>query len=576
MRWKEVLNESPKTYLPMFQGILDIDMGEQMNAQIARTIPLDIKLAEEKLKRRDRVTWFLRWSRLRYVRSMIDNARGKHLDVEEAGQKMIAQLEALNAKYMRECGMADENDFDQNARYAYNLTSLAHFVGIPAQKVQDVQWNRQKPEDLAKELQDAEAEWQAKRKQELDPDDEEVFLELGGGWAWYDLQTPTCDREAGAMGHCGNAGGTSDQTILSLRRRMDNGKVRPSLTFILKDDGWLGEMKGRANEKPAKQYHEAIKALLMDPRIVGIDGGGYAPENNFDLADLDDENWVEQLKNKKPGMRGAAFLYDDWVKRGRPEGSEKERISEKIRDSLKDRGYDYRKLMMDEGVIRVDSWKTRGEYIDVYNSYTKMIHYFFFEELADEIERETLMPEARASNIAKAAAAHMYNRMFDNMLPYDCEYEVNMTSEGADMHPEWKDGKLVLDLSIEDYLYLFLDEEDANQRSWGRGRIEHLDDVTESGSDLDDFGLWDDESIPPIEHAILRYVQQVEKSYEPVRRSYGEKKRVIPRIPAHLIQDIVAEYSGDAANMGSDNPTQPHPDQYEFDFQSPNHGKVNF
>lgn len=575
MRWKELLTESPKTYLPMFQAILDLDMGEETNEQNERTIPLDIKLAEEKLKRKDRVVWYLRWLRLRYVTGMIDSAMGSHLDVEEAGRELIEKLKVLRTKYMRECGMADENDYDANAGWAYNLSNLAHFVGTPSQKLQAIQWNRQKPEDLMNELRAAEEEWQESRKQELEPGDEKVFLDLGDGWAWYNLETPTCDREAKAMGHCGNAGGTYDQTILSLRRKLDNGNVRPSLTFILKDDGWLGEMKGRANEKPNAKYHEAIKALLLDPRIVGIDGGGYAPENNFALDDLEDEAWVEQLKQKKPGMRGAAYLYDEWVKAGQPENTTMARIADKIRDSLKERGYSYHKLLMGEGVIRVDSWKSRDAYLDVYHSYTKMLHDFFFEELADEIERETLMPERKARNIATAAANALYDKMFDELLTYDCEYEVNQGSESADMYPRWKDGKIVLDLSIEDYLYLFLEDEDANDRSWGRGRIEHLDDVVEGHHDLSDVGIFQDDSIPPLEHGILRYIDAVEKSYEPVRRSYGNVKRKIPRIPSHLVQEIIAEFSGEASKL-SDSPTEHDPNQLEFDFQSPDHGKVNF
>ena len=106
------------------------------------------------------------------------------------------------------------------------------------------------------------------------------------------------------MGHCGNAPRQhTDDVILSLRKVVVSGSDKyhiPHLTFILNGDGELTEMKGRANEKPAKKYHPYIIKLLLNDAIKGIKGGGYAPENNFSLHDLD-ENVRKDLMRKSEG-----------------------------------------------------------------------------------------------------------------------------------------------------------------------------------------------------------------------------------------------------------------------------------
>jgi hypothetical protein len=70
----------------------------------------------------------------------------------------------------------------------------------------------------------------------------------------------------------------------------------------------LGEMKGRNNDKPIEKYHPYIVALLKQPFIKGIVGGGYAPENNFSLADLPDDQ-TEALVKMKPSLADLATSY---------------------------------------------------------------------------------------------------------------------------------------------------------------------------------------------------------------------------------------------------------------------------
>lgn len=158
------------------------------------------------------------------------------------------------------------------------------------------------PSYTDKELQEESDRWHeelAARKSEMPSEDYEVFLPLHGqweGWNWVSLGRGYCSQEAKAMGHCGNAGAREGDDIISLRD--PHGKAH--LTFIL-NDGMLGEMKGRANNKPSRKYHAAIVELLKHPEIHSIRGGGYAPENNFSLDDLTDAE-RKQVKEFKPDV----------------------------------------------------------------------------------------------------------------------------------------------------------------------------------------------------------------------------------------------------------------------------------
>jgi hypothetical protein len=167
----------------------------------------------------------------------------------------------------------------------------------------------------------------AAKKATMPSEEYEVFIDLKGpwqGWKWVLLGRGYCPEEAKAMGHCGNSGAREGDDILSLRD--PEGKAH--LTFIV-NDGILGEMKGRANGKPSKRYHPAIIELLKHPEIKSVRGGGYAPERNFSLKDLSEQE-RKQLETAKPDI-GSPIMY--MLKSGKKEelaaelGVEPEEIS---------------------------------------------------------------------------------------------------------------------------------------------------------------------------------------------------------------------------------------------------------
>lgn len=121
-----------------------------------------------------------------------------------------------------------------------------------------------------------------------------LLIDLGGGWKWVALDRGYCEREGKAAGHCGNIGAGEYDNIYSLRDDRD----QVHLTFV-SNGGVLGEMKGRGNSKPSSRYHSAILKLLLSDNIGAIEGGGYAPENNFSLSDLSKSD-QELVRSKKP------------------------------------------------------------------------------------------------------------------------------------------------------------------------------------------------------------------------------------------------------------------------------------
>ena len=122
------------------------------------------------------------------------------------------------------------------------------------------------------------------------------------GWKWLSLRRATCEEEAEAGGHCGNSDYQEGDNILSLR----DPQNLVHLTFVV-NNKILREMKGYANNKPSKKFHPAIIALLQSEYVGSVAGGGYLPENNFMLSDLDKET-REKLIKKKPYL-GEPFKY---------------------------------------------------------------------------------------------------------------------------------------------------------------------------------------------------------------------------------------------------------------------------
>ena len=157
--------------------------------------------------------------------------------------------------------------------------------------------------DMLHQANDVAEKRAADNPQLVEPDGKKL-MDTGDGYAWYSLGKGSCPKEAKAMGHCGNAESEEEgDDILSLRKEKKVGDKtyhEPHLTFI-NNNGDLGEMKGRGNEKPAERYHKHIIPLLESDHVKALMGGGYRADSNFSLKDLPEDK-QKRLLNKKPDI----------------------------------------------------------------------------------------------------------------------------------------------------------------------------------------------------------------------------------------------------------------------------------
>lgn len=316
---RTVLTEAPD-YLQMFAKVIAekpvedslADLGltpEQQDAYnqrrsdgIKESILEEIKWAKKILRRQDRIIWYLRLYRLRYLST--------NPAAVEAEMAVFAKKGCDDVRDVKTYAIPNAGN-----NWRTMKTSLEHFSSmferIPNLETVVFEW--QSPNTVFTKLYDIENQWKQKRKGAIAHNEEDtVYIQFTDGFAWVLLDRASCDEEGDAMGHCGNRGSPKGgDRILSLRKpiMIDNEKHwQPSLTFILKRDGMLGEMKGKGNEKPAERYHRYIITLLESDIVKGIVGGGYMPQNNFSMSDLPEED-ADRLMEKKPDLATFLFYY---------------------------------------------------------------------------------------------------------------------------------------------------------------------------------------------------------------------------------------------------------------------------
>ena len=326
-------------------------MDTMVNADIISQERANEKLKEVKavLKRADRIIWWLRWWRIRYTGEVIDakiqevsnkwefvqSGRDPGPDAPQSEEEMKQQVQQLENLYKKitkkdfDFYLNKETGLNREFAGAFNILTLGnHWSTMFEQspQVNAVEWEANlTPIELLRRLERAEEEWKQKQREDIEPEPDDQIIIDYGKYAWVKLDREYCELEGRAMGHCGNTATPKEgDRILSFRTKVSGGKQRPHLTFILDKNGYLGEMKGRANEKPSEKYHPYIIDLLQKDFVKGIKGGGYLPESNFSITDLDQEQ-MNALISKKPFLITPEEAYTYAVEKveGRwPEGEE--------------------------------------------------------------------------------------------------------------------------------------------------------------------------------------------------------------------------------------------------------------
>lgn len=363
-----------KTYENMFKNYIDID------PLIAPKIKQHIKWAIQNLKKTDRIVWFLRFIRI-IIAGEIDQRQQAinaapslktpiKFDASEVSISVSNKLKDKPITYKQKeiiglnkrlgQNFYDIPDTPQKIRTLQD--KLSHFLSLPIPSIQTIIWNSQSPNELLAEFKESEKEWQESSSERNQityrkGNEPTKIIDFHDGYAWFDLEKGYCDKEAAAMGHCGN-GQYKNGTILSLRKLVSDGDKTswyPVLTFI-SDNGVLGEMKGRNNNKPVEKYHPYIIALLKSDYVTEIQGGGYMPEHNFKLSDLTSEEQTELLK-LKPDL---GDVYDMWKKDGLTK-----RVLNRLISTLDSRGFPTNNIRYDKenNCFIVNEWEDFDAFI---------------------------------------------------------------------------------------------------------------------------------------------------------------------------------------------------------------------
>ncbi len=306
-----------QNYEAMFDGLL------RLNPQLRQQIAVQIDWARRVLKKNDRIVWFLRWVKLWFLSAGVTGMPSTNpANTTAAGVTGLGNIPAPTGGL---AGMQQHNRRFGTAYGTGDLMSapalkqqLGHFLSLPVPEIQSHVFQTERPRQLFDLFGRFEAVWRQRIEEEkslITPESsDEILIAFPDGFAWWLLPRGGCPAEAQAMGHCGNVPSERPgDRILSLRRKVQRGDIvrwYPVATFILDRDGQLGEMKGRGNDKPSPKYHPYIVQLLRHHLITGIKGGGYMPENNFSMSDLDPVT-REQLIREKPELKGLLGYYEE-------------------------------------------------------------------------------------------------------------------------------------------------------------------------------------------------------------------------------------------------------------------------
>jgi len=296
-------------FLTALANIVEAGRKERFQELFTKTSEETQKRAEQwvdwsmkTLEKDDRIMWFLKKARL--TDKEFQKTASKDWNAEKGKRGGYANqtdpVKWLETKLEHYLSNAKTNEFKTVLKYQFKPDALTADV----------------LEELAAAEKADEAKGVEEAKRYLEPG-AETFLKINDKWEWQTIPEGFCLLEGAAMRHCGNKPSVKPgDIIISLREKVSyKGRElwKPHLTFI-SNNGVLGETKGYANSKPDEKFHKMIVALLLDPRITRIKGGGYATKNNFKLKDLSEEN-ANILKTKKPEFFGKKVDLDELIER---------------------------------------------------------------------------------------------------------------------------------------------------------------------------------------------------------------------------------------------------------------------
>jgi len=336
---RQELTENRKTYKQMMQGVIGV-YQKYAPDQIPK-IERIISGIQKTYKRSDRIIWALRWLRYNLVLELKDYISALPEDEKDTVSQWIEKTTKKLENEFISKGSIDPYVVQETARVLTSnvfINSMVHYMAYTDRQsdnyiaaIDDYQFLWQTPNTVITDLSKFEYEWKETRSRELEHastayEGAEKIIDFPDGFAWWNTNESSCSKEGSAMGHCGNNQGSRNphDKLLSLRQDVTRGGNTyqiPYLTFILDEDGYLGEMKGRNNQKPSEKYFPYIVALLKSKYVDGIKGGGYDPANNFHISDLPN-NVRDELISINPDFETFSDKADRYISDGDDDGLE--------------------------------------------------------------------------------------------------------------------------------------------------------------------------------------------------------------------------------------------------------------
>jgi hypothetical protein len=310
----------------LMEGVKDRYMAQMMavpaalrdSAPMKQEMANDVDWAIRVLKRQDRIVWYLRLKRIDRAAAQRNFLERQNLTPEQQAQakELNDWIVAEGSRLLQKMG---EPQFKDGERWNMSLglgfeREIGHFMGMNLPKINQIVFGWQNPELLIREMSEIEKEWQKQVKGLIgNQEGIEKIIEFPDGSAWFNLHRMRCSVEANAMGHCGNSQDIARErdTLLSFRvpKQVEGQTMwEPHMTFVLDtENGMLGEMKGKSNNKPVERYYPYIIKLLEHPLVKGIRGGGYEAHKNFTLGDLPQPE-ADRLAQMKPGLADPPYI----------------------------------------------------------------------------------------------------------------------------------------------------------------------------------------------------------------------------------------------------------------------------
>lgn len=276
-------------------------------------VDLHIHKARKAFKKKDKILWYLRIYRYLVV---------KRSETDEAQTYCFKQENKFNSisALISKSTMPVEGVTTGDPLSPINLDAmfemLKHYMDLGIASIEDYQWGDESLSKIIASMKDMESLWRKKQKRKVSESGKAVLTK--GDLTWFNLCTSGCESEGRAMGHCGNGVGKEGQVVYSLRsKHKEPGFWVPHVTLVLNNckdyfsPGYTSEIKGYANTKPDKVYHEAILAFLTSELVIGMSDEGYMSTKNFRIADLSHSKFKKIAKSHPHLLRDAECLFID-------------------------------------------------------------------------------------------------------------------------------------------------------------------------------------------------------------------------------------------------------------------------